>query len=65
MGDKANCEAWGVKTLFFVFPLAGGVQTANDYGGVSRGRGCAAFCSWPSTIVVSKNEKSGEEMPMQ
>ena len=65
MGDKANCKAWGVKTLVFVFPLAGGVRTAGDYGGVSRCLGCAAFCSWPSTILVSKNEKSVEEMPMQ
>jgi hypothetical protein len=34
MGDKANFRAWGVKTLVFVFPLAGGVRTASDYGGV-------------------------------
>ena len=65
MGDKANFKALGVKTLFFVFPLAGGVRTANSYGGNSRYRGCAALCSWLSTILVSKNEKSSEEMPME
>ncbi len=34
MGDKANNKAWGVKTLVFVFSLAGGVWKAGDYGGV-------------------------------
>ena len=64
MGDKVNFKALGVKTLVFVLPLAGGVRTANDYGGNYRGLGCAAFCSWLSTILVSTNEKSSEEMPM-
>ena len=65
MGDKVNCKAWGVKTLVLVFPFAVGVQAASDYSSVSRGLGCAAFCSCTSTILVSKNEKSSEEMPME
>ena len=36
MGDKANCKAWGVKTLFLVFALAVGVRIASDYSGVWR-----------------------------
>ena len=36
MGDKANYEAWVVKTQVFVFWLAVGVRTASDYSGVSR-----------------------------
>ena len=35
MGDKANCKAWGVKTLVFVFPLAVGLWAGCIYAGIT------------------------------
>ncbi len=43
MGDKAKCEVWSVKTLVFLFPLAGGVRSSGDYVGMTVGAECGVF----------------------